>query len=127
MSKQCYLTPQETEMAPLMNLPYLSSSLPLNAFIHIFCFSPPEILHLSPRLLIQLASEFIFMPLTFQGLASVLAYPSILSRGGSKIVNSKSQYHKLAPGNYVLIVNKLTFYTLSCSQNFLISLRKNNV
>lgn len=52
-----------------------------------------------------------------EDLASVLTYPLFLSRGGSKIANSKSQCHKLAPGNYILIGNKLIFYILICSKN----------
>lgn len=115
-----------------MNLPYLFSSLPLNTFLHIFCFSPPEILGLTPRVSSYTCSYFIFLPLTpkkwappFQGLVSVLVYPSILSRGGSKIANSKSQCHKLVPGYYMLIRNKLIFYILNCSRN-LISLQINN-
>ena len=113
-------------MASVMSFHYLFSSLPLSAFLHIFCFSSvtPETLGLTQESLHPLASQFIFMPLTpkkwsppFEDLASVLTYPLFLSRGGSKIANSKSQCHKLAPGNYILIGNKLIFYILICSKN----------
>lgn len=63
----------------------------------------------------------------FEALASVLTYPSILSRGGSKIANAKSQCHKLAPGNHILIGTKLIVYILNCSRSIMIPLQINNV
>lgn len=50
--EQCYLGLYETEMASIMSFHYLSSSLPLYGFLHIFCFSSfiPETLGLTPRI-----------------------------------------------------------------------------
>lgn len=82
---------------------------------NLFIYSPLSLfscpLHISP----------------FEDLAIVLTYPLILSRGGSKIANSKSQCHRLAPGNHKLIGTKLIFYILNCSRSIMIPLQINNV